>query len=333
MLKRFCKDKGFLVAGGSGFLGSHFVKRLLQLKYVKKVVVLDNFCTGSLNNLAEVIGDPRLEVIETDISQTLPKLKEKFDFIYHLAALANPLDYEKNPIDTLTVNSDGVRNLIELARKNKAVFYYFSSSEVYGIYDCIPYRGLNEEETVSRLILGKPRSPYAVGKCFGEELTRHLCDNYGIKYTIIRPFNVYGPNMDVKTNYGRVIPNFITWALKKEPLQINGDGTQIRTFCYIDDFIEALFLLLKINLSSEVINIGSTQQIRILDLARLVNEILDNRSSGYRFVERYQFEPLIRTPDLTKIIRLTNWEPATELKKGLKNTSDWLKTHLKIGEQ
>jgi len=293
-------------------------------------MVLDNFSTGSLTNLADVRDDPRLKVIETDISQTIPKLKEDFDLVCHLAAIANPIDYEKKPIDTLAVNSDGVKNLIEIARRNKAGYLYFSSSEVYGVYDCMPYRGLSEEDTVSRLILGKPRSPYAVGKCFGEELTRHLCSNHGIKYTIVRPFNVYGPNMDVKTNYGRVIPNFITWALKKEPLQINGDGTQIRTFCYIDDFLGALCLLLKMELPPEVINIGNRQQTRILDLAQLINEILDNQSQGYTFVERYQFEPMVRTPDLGRIIKLSGWEPATGLKKGLKNTSNWLKHKLKI---
>lgn len=330
MLNYTFRHKKFLIAGGAGFLGSHFVKKLLGLKHIKRIVVFDNFSTGSLNNLAEVADDPRLKIIETDISQTIPKLKEGFDFVCHLAALANPIDYEKNPIDTLTVNSDGAQNMIELARRNNASYIYFSSSEVYGIYDCMPYRGLSEEETVSRLILGKPRSPYAVGKCFGEELTRHLCSHYGIKYTIVRPFNVYGPNMDVKTNYGRVIPNFITWALKKEPLQINGDGTQIRTFCYIDNFIQALFLLLKMESPPKVINIGSRQQIRILDLAQLINEILDNQSNGYNFVERYQFEPMIRTPDLSIIKKVTGWEPATGLKKGLKNTSNWLKIKLKI---
>ena len=330
MLNNTFRHKRFLIAGGAGFLGSHFVKKLLNLKHIKRIVVLDNFSTGSLDNLIEVTDDPRLKVIETDISQTIPKLKEEFDYICHLAALANPVDYEKDPINTLTVNSDGVKNLIGLAGKTNAFYIYFSSSEVYGIYDCMPYRGLSEEETVSRLILGKPRSPYAVGKCFGEELTRHLCSTHGIKSMIVRPFNVYGPNMDVKTNYGRVIPNFITWALKKEPLQINGDGTQIRTFCYIDDFIQALFLVLKLKSPPEVINIGSRQQTRILDLAQQINEILDNQSNGYDFVERYQFEPMIRTPDLCKIIKLTGWRPVTGLKKGLKHTSNWLKSKLKI---
>ncbi len=329
MLNNTFGYKRFLIAGGAGFLGSHLIKKLLRLRHVEKIVVLDNFSTGSLNNLAEVKDDPRLNVIETDISDTIPKLREDFDFICHLAALANPVDYEKKPIATLTVNSDGVKNLIELARKNEAGYLYFSSSEVYGVYDCIPYRGLSEEETVSRLILGKPRSPYAVGKCFGEELTRHLCGHYGIRYTIVRPFNVYGPNMDVNTNYGRVIPNFITWAIKKEPLQINGDGTQIRTFCYIDDFIQAIILLIKEESHPLVINIGSQQQIRILDLAQLINQMLDNESVGSVCVERYQFEPLIRIPDLNLIKKLTGWEPATGLKKGLHNTINWLKTQLK----
>ncbi len=329
MLNNTFGYKRVLIAGGAGFLGSHFIKKLLRLKHVEKIVVLDNFSTGSLNNLAEVIDDPRLKIIETDISDTIPKLREEFDFICHLAALANPVDYEKNPIATLTVNSDGAKNLIELARKNKADYLYFSSSEVYGVYDCIPYRGLSEEETVSRLILGKPRSPYAVGKCFGEELTRHLCGHYGIKYTIVRPFNVYGPNMDVNTNYGRVIPNFITWALKKEPLRINGDGTQIRTFCYIDDFIQAIILLIKEEPRPLVINIGNQQQIRILDLAQLINQMLDNESVGYVSAERYQFEPLIRIPDLNLIKKLTGWEPATGLKKGLHHTINWLKTQSK----
>lgn len=329
MLENTCKNKRFLIAGGAGFLGSHLVKRLLRSEHVKEVMVLDNFSTGSLDNLAEVSSDQRLKVIKTNISQTIPDLNSEFDSIWHLAALANPTDYEKKPIETLTVNSDGAKNLIELAHKIKADYIYFSSSEVYGMYDCIPYRGLSESETVSRLILGKPRSPYAVGKCFGEELTRNLCDYYGVKYLIIRPFNVYGPNMDVKTNYGRVIPNFITWALKKAPLQINGDGTQIRTFCYIDDFIQAILLLIKEGPPSMVINIGSQQQVRIIDLANLINQMLDNESTSHIFAKRYQFEPLARIPDLNLIKKLTGWEPATGLKKGLHHTIDWLKTRLR----
>lgn len=322
------KYKRFLIAGGAGFLGSHFIKRLLRTQHVKEVIVLDNFSTGSMNNLSEVSNDIRLKVVKTDISQTIPELNCEFDSIWHLAALANPTDYEKNPIDTLTVNSDGSKHLIELAHRLKADYFYFSSSEIYGMYDCIPYRGLSEVDTISRLILGKPRSPYAIGKCFGEELTRNLCDYYGVKYLIIRPFNVYGPNMDVKTNYGRVIPNFITWALKKAPLQINGDGSQIRTFCYIDDFIHAILLLIKEGTPPMVINIGSQQQVRIIDLANLINQMLDNEAAGYVFAERYQFEPLARIPDLNLIKKLIGWEPSTGLKKGLHHTIDWLTTRL-----
>ena len=317
-----------VIAGGAGFLGSNLVRKLLRFQEVREIVVLDNYSSGSITNLDGVLDDPRLKVIETDISQKTPELNGNFNWIWHLAALANPTDYEKYPVDTLNVNSDGNKNLIWLAQKYQAGYIYFSSSEVYGLYNTIPSKGLNEKETISRLMLGKPRSPYAVGKCFGEELTQHLCRLYGIHYLIIRPFNIYGPYMDVKTNYGRVIPNFITWALQKEPLRINGDGTQIRTFCYIDDFVTAVLKIINHPSPVSVVNIGSPFPTPIRDLADVINGLLGNKTAPL-FVERYPFEPYARIPDLRCIKQFTGWKPHIDLINGLNKTICWFKSKIK----
>jgi nucleoside-diphosphate-sugar epimerase len=241
-----------------------------------------------------------------------------------LAAIANPLDYETYPIETLSVNSNGSNNMIKIAENSKAKYVFFSSSEVYGNYDSLP-RGSLSETSGSRIVLNQKRSPYVVGKCFGEEITINLCMNKGIEYLIIRPFNIYGPKMDLMTKYGRVIPNFCIWGLLGQPLKIHGDGTQIRSFCHIDDLINALNLLINSNFKNNSINIGYPQPISILDLARLISEILE-MEENYIFVERYEFEPFIRIPDINKIKSIIGWKPQIDLRTGLMRTIEWFKT-------
>lgn len=313
--------KKFLLAGGAGFIGSHLTKRLLQSKETQKVTVVDNYCTGSTSNLIEVAEDPRIELIEADVTAPLD-ITEEYDCIIHMAAIANPTDYEKSPVATLRVNSSGVENLVNIATQSKTRFIFFSSSEIYGLYDNIPASGLSEE-AMSRLILGHTRSPYPIGKCFGEELTAHLCTKAGIKYSIVRPFNVYGPNMDIKTNYGRVIPNFIGWALKKRPLLVQGDGHQIRTFCYINDFIDALIFVIHSQTPLGAINIGSPTPTPIITLARQINDLLQNEA-GIEFVDRYPYETFNRIPDIQRIKAL-GWSPQIDLSEGLRRTVAWFR--------
>lgn len=309
-----------LVAGGAGFIGSHLVNHLLKDSRTENVTVVDNFSTGNLANLVSIQADSRLRIIEADITdETI--LTGKFDLILHLAAIANPTDYEQMPLQTLLVNSRGNERLIQVAKANRARYIFFSSSEVYGNYDHIPPEGLRES-AVSHLILNQPRSPYPIGKCFGEEITKYYCRLFDLPHIIIRPFNVYGPQMDTKTNYGRVIPNFIHWALRKEPLQVQGNGHQIRTFCYIDDFIAALDMVIHHPSPPSVINIGSPIPTTIIELAHLINELLAN-DAGILYTERYPYETLARIPDIQRIQSM-GWKPTVELRDGILKTIAWL---------
>lgn len=307
--------KSYVIAGGAGFIGSHLVRRLLRHDCVTRVVVLDDFSTGRKENLEDVEDDQRLDVLDCDITGTLRNIPSA-EVILHLATIANPTQYEKSPIDTLLVNSKGNENLLRIARESRSFYVYFSSSEVYGNHSPMPVEGLREESE-SHLFLNRNRSPYFVGKIFGEEIVRNVCRKKMMNYLIVRPFNVYGPRMDVGTRYGRVIPNFIRWAMKGLPLQINGDGTQERSFCYIDDFLDALFELLGAPLLPErIVNIGNPDSISIRQLAMVVNDILDN-PAGYVFTKRYEYEPRFRTPNIDRLNSWTRWKPRIGIKEGI----------------
>ncbi|MBN1389803.1 MAG: NAD-dependent epimerase/dehydratase family protein [Candidatus Thermoplasmatota archaeon] len=318
--------KKFLVAGGAGFIGSHLVRYLLSREETEHVLVIDNFISGSWKNIEDLLDDPRMEVMDSDIIDTviLERDYPDLDIVLHLATIANPTDYERNPISTLSVNSIGTSNLIEIAGKTKAMFVFFSSSEVYGSHEISPGRSLSEI-CHSRIILNQKRSPYVVGKCYGEELTISRCNENNIPYLIIRPFNIYGSNMDMESQYGRVITNFIIWGLEGNSLRVHGDGTQIRSFCHIDDFLAALFQLLNRGIVGKSINIGYPHPISILDLAHLICELI-GVEEDFKYVKRYEFEPFWRIPDIALIKELTGWEPQKNLRKGLIETIQWFRS-------
>jgi len=315
-----------LVAGGAGFIGCHIVDRLLSSDTTERVLVIDNFTSGTRENLKRFDSDDRLEVIEMDVTDpaVIETAGKGFDLVLHLAAVANPMDYEKQPLETLLVNSEGSRNLIEIAGKSGSRYVFFSSSEVYGDYNVLPI-GPMSEISQSRIFLNQKRSPYVVGKCFGEEMAIYLCRKMEIEHLIIRPFNIYGPNMDLMTKYGRVIPNFCIWGLRGQSLRIHGDGTQVRTFCHIDDLVSGLFILLEKGVQGRSINIGYPDPISVIDLARMISNIL-GIEENFKFVEKYEFEPYIRRPDIRLINELTGWKPKVDLRAGLDRTIDWFRT-------
>ena len=324
--KRNTEFSKYLIAGGAGFIGSHLVKYFLSLKETTKVIIIDNFLTGTKENIAEVLNDDRLEIIEADITkeEMLNAINTPIDVIFHLAAIANPTDYENNPIMSLMVNSRGNENLIRLAKRlNTKRYIFFSSSEIYGNYEEIVGNGL-DEDSEGHLMLNKQRSPYSIGKCFGEELSIHYSLESDLKYIIIRPFNVFGPNMDLKTHYGRVIPNFIKWGLHGNSLQVNGDGSQIRSFCYINDFVEGIDSLLQKDVFNVTLNLGNPHPISILDLAKLIIKLIDSKQ-GYTFEEKYKYEPYVRIPNISLMSKLSGWEPNTSLETGLTKTIEWFK--------
>lgn len=304
------ESRNYLIAGGAGFIGSHLVEKLLESK--SNVFLLDNFSSGSIRNLEHLCQNKFLTIYEIDITKNLPNFK-KLDVIINLATIANTVEYEKYPIETLEVNSIGNRNLLELAVKHEANYIFFSSSEIYGHHEKYQIN----EETFSKLYLNQKRSPYFVGKIFGEELVNNFCKANSLDYLIVRPFNIYGPRMDVKTRYGRVIPNFINNALKNQQLVINGNGNQVRAFCYIDDFIECIMKILVLNsFNHNIVNIGNPEPTTILDLAKMINKIIGNQN-GFIFRNRYPYEPNYRCPSIEKVKSWLNWMPKISLEKGL----------------
>lgn len=320
----------FVVAGGAGFIGSHFVRSLLSSDQTERVTVLDNLCSGSLKNLSDIQDDSRLRILECDITEPLPVLQSP-DTILHLASFANPKDYETHPLETLLVNSKGNENLLDLANRSRSRYVYFSSSEVYGNHNPLPNAGLSEN-CLGHLHLGHSRSCYSTGKVFGEEYVRTACSKMALDCLIVRPFNIYGPNMDINAGYGRVIPNFLKWAQSGMSLQINGDGRQERSFCYIDDFVDCMMRLLDTDFRVDsVVNIGNPEPVKIIELAELVNRITGN-PSGVTFSEGYPYEPRYRTPNINKVREWIGWEPLTSLKEGVTKMLESFSTEETGGE-
>ena len=300
-----------LVTGGAGFIGSHLVEQLLAERNL--VFVIDDFSTGDITNLPT---NKNLEVFEQDIINKLPKITEKIDLIYHLASPACPIIFKEEPERVLNTNDLGTRNILELAKDNGAKFVFTSSSEIYGMQNS---KTIIEENSISHLCNLTSRSCYVAAKRFAEELILLYKKKYNLDTRTIRLFNVYGPRMDKKnTIYGRVIPNFLRAALKNNPLVANGDGTQVRSFCWIDDVIEALLLLGKLEtFPVNVINIGKSEPISIIDLARLIIKLTKSESKiefGYREID----DTLWRCPDILQAKEILNWTPKTSLEEGLR---------------
>ena len=303
--------KTSLVSGGAGFIGSHLVDRLVESG--DRVIVVDNLSTGTLSNLSNSIESIRF--IESDVENV--EVKEHVDRVFHLASIANPSDYAMMQSSVMSSASLGTQKMLEIAQRDSSRFYYFSSSEVYGSH---PEGDVLSESSRSDLRLLTNRSAYLVAKMFGEQMTM-IARYMGLDARIIRPFNIYGCRMDMKSPYGRVMTNFIRAAKKGEPLTINGDGLQTRSFCYINDFIDALLLYDSKAAGSLVVNIGNPVQTKIIDLAK---SIIDLTESGSPIVHAnpVPFEPRFRCPDISLIQGITGWSPKTTLDEGLKNIID-----------
>lgn len=302
--------KTALVAGGAGFLGSHMCDKLLDEGY--RVVAIDNLHTGSRRNIAHLSERNTFTFEEFDI---LEKYDTECDLILNLACPASPPKYQADPINTMRVNFEGTLNLLELARKNDATFIQASTSEVYGDPEIHPqpesYRGC--VNTVG------PRACYDEGKRIAETLCYEFREKYGVDTKIVRIFNTYGPRMD--PNDGRVISNFLNQALKDNPLTISGNGCQTRAFTYVDDLIEAIFGLL--NVSNDVfgpLNVGSSDEFSINELATKVVALFPNKAITLLYCDLPIDDPLQRKPDLNAISKLLGWQAKVTLIEGLKKT-------------
>lgn len=304
-----------LVAGGAGFIGSHLCERLLNDGH--EVIAVDNLVTGSTANIEELRALERFTFLEHDVVEPLPELPP-LTRVYHLASPASPPVYQEYAVETLRVNSEGTWRLLELARANGARFFYASTSEVYGD----PLEHPQREEYRGNVSTIGPRSMYDEAKRYGEAMTAEYARSKGVETRIVRIFNTYGPRMDPED--GRVVTNFITQALRNEPITIYGDGMQTRSFQYVSDLVAGMVLLMESDYA-EPVNIGSTFEFTMLELAELVIE-LTGTDSEIVFRPLPVDDPKQRRPDLTVANRELGWEPVVPVDEGLRRTIEYLRT-------
>lgn len=305
--------KRILVTGGAGFIGSHLCERLLELGH--EVICLDNYFTGNKQNIVHLMANPYFEVVRHDV--TVPYYAE-VDEIYNLACPASPIYYQRNPIKTIKTSVMGAINMLGLAKRVKAKILQASTSEVYGDPEIHP----QPEAYWGNVNPIGPRACYDEGKRCAETLFVNYHYQNGVKIKIARIFNTYGPRMSL--NDGRVISNFITQALNGQNITIYGDGSQSRSFMYIDDLVEALIQLMETDDGvNGPVNIGNPTEYKIADLAKLITK-LTNSKSALTFLPLPQDDPKQRKPDLSiarKII--PNWHPKIEIEQGLTLTIDY----------
>ena len=302
-----------LVTGGAGFVGSHLCDALLGEGH--SVVAADNLLTGRLSNLAHLRNEPRFEFLQQDVCQ--PFDPGKFDFVFHFASPASPVDYAKHGIETLQVGSLGTFNTLEVARRSEAVFLLASTSECYGD----PLEHPQKETYWGHVNPIGPRSVYDEAKRFAEAATMAYRRYHNVNTRIVRIFNTYGSRMQI--NDGRVIPNFMRQALRGEDLTVYGAGDQTRSFCYVSDEVEGI---LRLSRSQEPlpVNIGNPCEFTILECAR---EILDVTGSRSKICHEPlpKDDPKQRKPDITKAKTILGWEPKIELQQGLKMSLEYFK--------
>lgn len=302
-----------VVTGGAGFLGSHLCDRLLRDGH--DVICVDNFFSGRKDNIRHLIGNPHFEVIRHDI--VYPLVVEA-DLIYNLACPASPVAYQHNPIKTIKTSTLGMVNMLGLAKRCKARILHTSTSEVYGDPEVHPQR----EDYWGHVNPLGPRSCYDEGKRVAES----LCVNYHIAHKvdvrIVRIFNTYGPRMD--PDDGRVVSNFLMQALRGEDLTIYGDGSQTRSFCYVDDLIEGFIRMMEQDTEIGPVNLGNPVENTMLELAEAVLAVTGSKSK-LKHVDLPKDDPKRRCPDITKAKGLLNWEPQVSLKTGLQRMTEFFR--------
>ena len=313
--------KRILVTGGAGFLGSHLCEKLLSEG--NEVICVDNFFTGTKYNILHLLDNPYFEVLRHDICFPL---YVEVDEIYNLACPASPVHYQKDPVQTTKVSVLGSINMLGLAKRLKIKILQASTSEVYGDPEVHPqpetYRG-----NVNPI---GPRACYDEGKRCAETLFFDYHRQHGVKIKVVRIFNTYGPRMH--PNDGRVVSNFIVQALKNEPITVYGDGTQTRSFCYVDDMIEGIVKMM--NSPDDFtgpVNLGNPEEYRVIELAEKIIDLTGSKSKIV-FKPLPQDDPKRRRPDITLAEKKLEWKPRTPLEDGLKKTIAYFDKLLREGE-
>ena len=313
------KKKTALITGSAGFIGTNLVKRLLSLD--RRVIGLDNFYSSSPDNVKLFKDNSDYSFIKADVRK-LPKISEHLDEIYNLACPASPPIYQKDPIFTLETSILGIKNTLELAKKNKAKILHASTSEIYGDPDQHP-----QKETYWGNVnpIG-PRSCYDEGKRVAETYCYEYF-NLGVDVRVVRIFNTYGPFMDPKD--GRVVSNFLNQVLRGENLTIYGDGKQTRSFCFIDDLIEGMLKFMKLKKRFlGPINLGNPDEFTILELAQKAINLAGDTGSGIEHKPLPKDDPKKRRPGISLAKSVLNWQPKINLDEGLEKTMDYFKSKL-----
>lgn len=304
-----------LITGAAGFLGSHLVKSLLDKG--KQVIGIDNLSTGRLHNIEECLSRPLFQFYECDVAD--PSTLERDELkgvaeIYHLASPASPIFYQNAPFDTIAANTVGTHQMLELARRNRAKLLYASTSEAYGDPTLHP----QPEEYYGNVNTWGPRACYDEAKRLGEVICYEYYQRFEVQVKVARIFNTYSAGL--RNDDGRVISNFVTQALTGEDITVYGDGGQTRSFCYVDDNIRGLQLMMEKDAATgEIINIGNPNEISILEVARLVKQ-LSHSPSRITFHPLPLDDPKVRRPVIDKARQLLAWEPEVNLEEGLSRT-------------
>ena len=305
-----------LITGGAGFIGSHLCDRALAEGH--EVVAMDSLITGNRANIAHLEGNPAFRFIQHDVTKYI-EFEGPLDVVLHFASPASPVDYVKLPIQTLKASSLGTHNALGLARARGARFLLASTSEVYGDPKVHP----QHESYVGHVDTLGPRGVYDNAKRYAEALTMAFHRVHGIDTRIVRIFNTYGPRMRMED--GRVVPNFILQSLRGQPLTVYGDGSQTRSFQYVNDLIEGVWRLLETP-CHEPVNIGNPREMTIMNFAMVVNELTNNPAGIiFKTDSRMTGDPQTRQPDIARARKVLGWEPRVGLREGLASTIDFFR--------
>jgi nucleoside-diphosphate-sugar epimerase len=306
-----------VVTGGAGFIGSHLCARLLEDDH--SVLCVDNLLTGSKQNIESLFKNSRFTFLQQDVTQPFSFEAEA---IFHLASPASPVGYMEHPLETILANSQGTYQMLEQARKQKALFLFSSTSEAYGDPLVHPQR----EDYWGNVNPVGPRACYDESKRLGETLTMEYYRQFQVNARMVRIFNTYGPNS--QADDGRMIPNFITQALQNKPLTIYGDGSITRSICYVSDLVEGLILaLFKPFTAGEIFNLGNTEEHTVLEFAQTIIRLCQS-SSTIIFEPSRIDDPERRRPDISKANQVLGWQHNISMEEGLKRTITWFSTQI-----